>query len=84
MRGANREGGDEDELSETMILFILVLAVSVLIYVRTRIVDRVRRDQQGAGGEGEHQAQGGGQQRNDGGRFPPPGDPAREDWAILR
>lgn len=67
---------DDDEYSETMLLIILCVTVSVLIYVRTRIVRRMRHDQQQ-----QQQQQG---PAINGGMFPPPGDPARNDWAVLR
>ncbi|KAJ7594970.1 hypothetical protein C8J56DRAFT_1002681 [Mycena floridula] len=77
LRGGNR-GEEGDEFSETMLLVVLCLAVSILIYVRTRIVDRIRRNQQQ--GQGEHQQA----PPEDNGLFPPAGDPARNEWAILR
>jgi SEL1 protein len=60
-----------------MLLVLLCLVISVLLYIRTRIVDRLRRDQ----GRPQEQAE---QRQGDGGVFPPPGDPARNEWAILR
>lgn len=81
MRG-NREEADLDEFGETMLLVLLCLVISVLLYVRTRIVERMRRDvreQEGQGAGGQNGAQNG-----DGGLFPPRGDPARNEWAILR
>lgn len=46
------------------------------------MVERMRRDQREQGGD---QAQGAAQNGgNPNGVFPPAGDPAREDWAILR
>lgn len=80
MRGGNREDAEIDEFGETMVLFLLCLVISILLYIRTRIVERMRRDQR-------EQGQGGEQQQappNGNGVFPPPGDPARGDWAILR
>ena len=35
----------EDEFSETMLLVVLCLTVTFLIYMRTRIIDRLRRNQ---------------------------------------
>lgn len=59
-----------------MILVALCLMVSVLLYVRTRLVDRLRREDERQGGNGEQQ-----QQR---GQAPPPaGDPARDEWRII-
>lgn len=75
MRGGNHDDMEIDELGETMVLVILCLVISVLLYIRTRIVERMRREQRD---------QQGGENRNDGGVFPPPGDPARNDWVILR
>lgn len=82
MRGGNRERQDDaDEFQETMLLVLLCLAVSILLYLRTRLVDRMRRDQQQPQGPNEAQPA---QPHADRGIFPPPGDPARADWAILR
>jgi SEL1 protein len=76
----NREDVEIDEFGETMILVLLCLLISLLLYIRTRIVERMRRDQrqQGQGGDQPPAA------NNNGGVFPPPGDPARNEWAILR
>ncbi|KAI1783963.1 HCP-like protein [Ganoderma leucocontextum] len=89
MRGQRyREEEEVDEFAETMLLVVLCLMVSVLLYVRGRWMDRIRREEeerrrQGAGGQqGQQQQQNQGQGAN--GVFPPPGDPARDDWAILR
>ncbi|KAG7091020.1 hypothetical protein E1B28_010081 [Marasmius oreades] len=86
LRGGNREEVDFDEFSETMLLVLLVLTVSILIWFRTRMVRRMRHDQQQ-------------QRQNDQQRPPhvpgpndpppgnglfPPGDPGRADWAVLR
>ncbi|GLB37757.1 putative protein with sel1-like repeats [Lyophyllum shimeji] len=77
LRG-NREDIEFDDLQETILLVLLCLLISVLLYIRTRIVDRMRRDQNnGQQGLDEGRAA-------DQGVFPPPGDPARNDWAILR
>ncbi|KAK0460933.1 uncharacterized protein EV420DRAFT_1619466 [Desarmillaria tabescens] len=73
--GGLREGA-EDNFSETMLLILLCLTVSVLIYVRTRMVDRMRRDQQGRDQDG--------QRAGLMGRFHRQGDPARDEWVILR
>ncbi|KAJ6593532.1 HCP-like protein [Mycena capillaripes] len=70
-------GDDTDDFSDTVLLMLLCLAVSVLIYVRTRIVDRMRRDQQ------QQQPQPGVDGNDANGVFPPPG-PARDEWAVLR
>ncbi|KIM40271.1 hypothetical protein M413DRAFT_446444 [Hebeloma cylindrosporum] len=76
----NRDDIEIDEFGETMILVLLCLLISLLLYIRTRIVERMRRDQrqQGQGGDQPPAANG------NGGLFPPPGDPARNEWAILR
>ncbi|KAI0687874.1 HCP-like protein [Cerioporus squamosus] len=83
-----REEEEVDEFAETMLLVVLCLMVSVLLYVRGRWMDRIRREEeerrrQGNGGNGQPAQQ---QQNgvNANGLFPPPGDPAREDWAVLR
>lgn len=80
LRGGNREDVEIDEFGETIVLVLLCLVISILLYIRTRIVERMRREQreQGQGGDQQGRANG------NGGVFPPPGDPARADWAILR
>ncbi|TFK74016.1 HCP-like protein [Pluteus cervinus] len=80
LRGGHREE-DADDFRETMLLVFLCCLVSVLLYIRTRIVDRMRRDQQR---QQEQQAVGGQQPERRDGLFPGPGDPARDEWAILR
>lgn len=79
MRGGQRGEGaeEEDDFVETMLLLALCLAVTLLIYVRGRWVERLRREQEQANGAAA-------QPPNDGGVFPPPGDPARQDWAVMR
>ncbi|GJJ08477.1 hypothetical protein Clacol_002695 [Clathrus columnatus] len=62
---------DSDEFVETMFLILLCILVSGLIYLRGRWVERQRRENNNPPPE-------------DGGLFPPQGDPARQDWAILR
>ena len=81
MRGQRyREEEDVDEFAETMLLVVLCLMVSILLYVRGRWVERLRREE-----EQRRQANGQPpQQPQPQGVFPPPGDPAQEDWAILR
>lgn len=80
LRTPHREEEEFDEFKETMLLVFLCLVISILIYIRTRMADRrTRRDQQRQG-----QNQQGQPQANGEGMFPPPGDPARNEWAILR
>ncbi|KAG1721409.1 hypothetical protein EDB19DRAFT_1898333 [Suillus lakei] len=74
IRGGHREE-EVDEFTETMLLVALCALVAILIYVRTRIVHRAR-------GQEQEQAQDQGGQR-DLGVFPPPGDPARQEWNIV-
>ena len=84
LRGGHRgEDGEVDEFSETMLLVFLVLTVSILIWFRTRMVRRMRHDQQQRQ-EQQQQPQLGPHPQEANGRFPPMGDPARDDWAILR
>ncbi|KZT23519.1 HCP-like protein [Neolentinus lepideus HHB14362 ss-1] len=81
LRGARRGEEEEDEFAETLLLITLCIAVSVLLYIRGRWVERIRREAQG------QQQQGGNGQAppaQNQGVFPPPGDAARDDWAILR
>lgn len=76
-RGRRDADENEDEILETMFLVMLCILVSGLIYLRGRWVERRRGEEQEAAVQGGNQAQ-------DGGLFPPQGDPARDDWAILR
>ncbi|KAJ4483802.1 hypothetical protein J3R30DRAFT_3328743 [Lentinula aciculospora] len=75
---------DDDEYSETMLLIMLCVTVSVLIYVRTRIVRRMRHDQQQRQQRQQQQEERVAMDPVANGMFPPPGDPARADWAMLR
>ncbi|KAK1230477.1 ERAD-associated protein [Marasmius sp. AFHP31] len=86
LRGGHREeDGEVDEFSETMLLVFLVLTVSALIWFRTRMVRRMRHDQQQQQRQNEQQQpQPAPNPQAANGRFPPMGDPARDDWAILR
>lgn len=79
--GLRPDEDDDDEYSETMLLVMLCVTVSVLIYVRTRIVRRMRHDQQQRQQQQE-EAVAEAPARN--GMFPAPGDPARDEWAMLR
>ncbi|GBE81290.1 HCP-like protein [Sparassis crispa] len=45
-RGRNREDEAVDEFTETMLLVVLCLIVSILLYIRGRWMDRTRREQQ--------------------------------------
>ncbi|KAN0081237.1 hypothetical protein V8E55_008861 [Tylopilus felleus] len=75
LRGGHRGEEVADEFTETMLLVGLCVAVAILIYIRTRIVERARRARE------ERQP---GEDRQNLGVFPPPGDPARQDWMIWR
>jgi SEL1 protein len=75
IRGGHQREEEVDEFMETMLLVALCALVAILIYVRTRIVRRTR------GQEQEQQHDQGGQR--DLGLFPPPGDPARQEWNIV-
>ena len=75
LRG-NREGDTLDDITETLILVMLCLAISVLLYVRARIVDRLRREDQ----RPEEQRQPHANQ----GDVPPPEDAAQNDWVVVR
>jgi len=46
LRGGNREEEDADEFVETMVLVVLCLVVSLLLYIRGRWVERLRREEQ--------------------------------------
>jgi len=71
---------DMDEFAETVLLLSLCVLVSVLFYVRTRVVRTQQQQRQQQQGEGDNQRP----PNADGGVFPAPGDPARDEWAILR
>ncbi|KAL4079286.1 hypothetical protein J3A83DRAFT_4208580 [Scleroderma citrinum] len=75
LRGGHRGEENVDEFVEMVLLVGLCLVVAVLIYIRTRLVERARREQ-------EERNPGGPQP--DLGLFPPPDDPARQDWQIVR
>lgn len=79
MRNVHRDDG-ETEFTETMMLVALCLVISILLYIRTRIVERMRRDQ----GEQPQGRNAPAAQQNGNGLFPGAEDPARNDWAILR
>ena len=73
LRGGNRGEEDGDEFAETMILVVLCLIVSLLLYIRGRWVERLRREEQQQRRQLEQQ------QERDDGLFPPPEIPARRD-----
>jgi SEL1 protein len=77
LRGGNREDVQMNDFAETMLLISVCIVVSILLYIRTRTVERMRREQRNQGQAGEQQAGNG-----DRGVFPPPGDPARQNWAM--
>jgi SEL1 protein len=81
LRGGHRGEDDADEFVETMVLVVLCLIVSLLLYIRGRWVERLRREEQQ---QRQQVEQGEEQQEHDNGLFPPPGDPARDDWAVPR
>jgi SEL1 protein len=79
LRGGHRGEEDTDEFVETMVLVVLCLIVSLLLYIRGRWVERLRREEQQQRRQLEQR-----EERDDDGLFPPPGDPARDDWAVPR
>ncbi|KAI0062446.1 HCP-like protein [Artomyces pyxidatus] len=86
LRGGHRGEEDADEFIETMMLVVLCLVVSLLLYIRGRWVERLRREDQQ---QRMQQAQqpvpaAPAAPQPDGGLFPPPGDPARNEWAVIR
>jgi SEL1 protein len=78
LRGGHRGDDEADEFVETMMLVVLCLIVSLLLYIRGRWVERLRRE------ERQQRQQQQVREERDEGLFPPPGDPARDDWAIPR
>lgn len=78
LRGGHRGNDEGDEFVETMMLVVLCLIVSLLLYIRGRWVERLRREEQQQGQRLEQR------EERDNGLFPPPGDPARDDWAVAR
>ncbi|KAI0302368.1 hypothetical protein B0F90DRAFT_1809833 [Multifurca ochricompacta] len=78
LRGGNRENAEGDEFVETMVLVVLCLIVSLLLYIRGRWVERLRREEQQPRQQLEPH------EERDDGLFPPPRDPARDDWAVPR
>lgn len=80
MRNVHRDDGDTNEFTETMMLVALCLVISILLYIRTRIVERMRRDQ----GNQQQGPNVPAAQPNGNGLFPGAEDPARNDWVVLR
>ena len=78
LRGGHRGDDEADEFVETMMLVVLCLIVSLLLYIRGRWVERLRRE------ERQQRQQQEVREERDEGLFPPPGDPARDDWAVPR
>lgn len=78
LRGGHRGDDEADEFVETMMLVVLCLIVSLLLYIRGRWVERLRREERQ-----QRQLQEVHEERDEG-VFPPPGDPARDDWAVPR
>jgi SEL1 protein len=82
LRGGNREVEDGDEFGETMILMVLCLVVSLLLYIRGRWVERLRREEQQQQRQQQQLEQ---REERNNGLFPPAGEPARgDDWAVAR
>ena len=65
-----------DEFGETILLILLCLVISVLLYIRTRMVERMRREQREQNGQPPA--------NGNAGLFPPADDQGRGDWAVLR
>jgi SEL1 protein len=83
MRGGHRGEEEVDEFGETMILVALCLMVSVLLYVRTRLVERMRREHEApapGNDDGQQQQQG----QPQGQAIPPAGDAVRDGvWGAI-
>jgi SEL1 protein len=75
LRGGHRGEDEQDEFAETMILVVLCLIVSLLLYIRGRWVERLRREEQQQRRQLEQRDE------RENGLFPPAGEPARNDWA---
>jgi SEL1 protein len=83
----DNEDYDDDSMIDTLILGGLVAALGWLLWYRQQQRRRVIEEQRaGANGAGpNNQAQADARQPDqqaDGGFFPQPGDPARNDWAV--
>lgn len=90
--GDPRPGADDgvegdDEFTETMILVLLCMAVSVLIWLRGRWVEQRRREEEqrrAAAAVPDVPPLNLGPRVQPDGLFPPRGDPARDEWAVMR
>lgn len=71
IRGGIRGEEEVDESAEMMLLVVLCLLVSVLFYLRSRWVERLRRER-------EEQPR----QQQQGAPAPPPREPGRDAWAA--
>jgi hypothetical protein len=81
LRGGHRGGNDGgDEFVETMILVVLCLIVSLLLYIRGRWVERLRREEQQQRQQMELEQR----EERDEVLLRPPGDLARDNWAVPR
>lgn len=78
LRGGHHED-NYDEFGETMLLVGLCLAVSVLLYVRTRLIERMRREGREADGRENGNGNGGQQPAA---AFPQGPEPPRDGWVI--
>jgi len=76
LRGGHRED-EQDEFFETMILVVLCLIVSLLLYIRGRWVERLRREEQQQRRQLEQREE---REERENGLFPHAGEPARNDW----
>lgn len=74
LRGGHRGEDEQDEFFETMILVVLCLIVSLLLYIRGRWVERLRREEQQQRRQLEQH------EERENGLFPPAEEPARNDW----
>ena len=74
LRGGHRGEDEQDEFFETMILVVLCLIVSLLLYIRGRWVERLRREEQQQRRQLELR------EERQNGLFPHAGEPARNDW----
>jgi len=91
-RGQHRDEEEVDDFAETMLLVVLCLVVSVLLYVRGRWMERMRRDEQQQQQQQQqqpHQAQQqplgapGQQPPLADGPMPPVAVPMMDDWEMA-